>query len=206
MSGVVIWVVALALYLGFRRWYQGSRPPLSAAEIEAFMPLLPPHARANEQEVATLRRFLAADDGREFAMLNLVKLAPEPVPHPETGEPMPAMKLLESYTRPFFRALLRKGSHPAIAARVVGGYLDTWQVEADPGWTIVGYMRYRSRRDMMELITDPRFANAHAFKIAATPVTMSFPTQPRILLFVSPRVWVGLVIALAAALLHLVVR
>jgi hypothetical protein len=205
VSGVVVWGVALVLYLAFRRWYLGSRPPLSAAEIEAFIPLLPPHARANAREIATLRAFLAGDDGREFAMLNLVKLAPEPVSHPETGEPTPAMKLLESYTRPFFRALLRKGSHPAIAARVIGGYLDAWRVEDDPGWTIIGYMRYRSRRDMMELITDPRFANAHAFKIAATPVTMSFPTEPRILLFVSPRVWVGLVIALAAALLHLAV-
>jgi hypothetical protein len=205
VTGAVIWGVALALYVAFRRWYQGSRPPLSTAEIEAFIPLLPPHARANQRELATLRAFLAGDDGREFAMLNLVRLAPEPVPHPHTGTPTPAMKLLESYTRPFFRALLRKGSHPAIAARVIGGYVDTWQVEDSPGWTIVGYVRYRSRRDMMELVTDPRFADAHAFKIAATPVTMSFPTSPRILLFVSPRVWVGLVIALGAALLHLAV-
>lgn len=206
MSALVVWGVALALYLVFRRWYDGSRPPLTAAEIDAFVPRLPPHALANPAEIATLRSFLAADDGREFAMLNLVKLAPEPVANPRTGAPMPASELLEAYTRPFFRALLRKGSHPAIAARVVGGYLDSWQVPADPGWTIVGYVRYRSRRDLLELITDPRFADAHTFKIAATPVTLSFPTQPRILLFVSPRVWVGLVIALVAALVLLAVR
>lgn len=204
MSGVVIWLVALVLYLAFRLWYDGWRPPLSATEIEALLPRLPETARANAAEIATLRAFLAHDDGREFAMLNLVRIAPEPVPHPETGELMPAMDLLGVYTREFFRALARKAGHPAIVARAVGGYLDSWNVADDPGWSVVGYMRYRSRRDMLELVTDPRFANAHAFKIAATPVTLSFPTSPRILLFVSPRVWVGLVVALAAALLHLI--
>jgi hypothetical protein len=150
-----------------------------------------------------LRAFLARDDGREFAMLNLVRLAPQPVPHPTTGEPTPARALLDEYTRAFIRALLRRGGHPAIAARAAGGYLDSWNVADDPGWTIVGYMRYRSRRDMMELVVDPRFAAAHPFKIAAIETTLSFPTSPQILLFLSPRVWVGLVLALLAALLHL---
>jgi len=205
VTGLVIWAGALALYLGFRLWYDGWRPPLTATEIEGFIPRLPQSALANAAEVATLREFLARDDGREFAMLNLVRIAPQPVAHPETGELTPAMDLLSVYTREFVRALARKGGHPAIAARVIGGYLDSWNVGEDPGWTIVGYMRYRSRRDMLELVTDPRFANAHAFKIAATAVTMSFPTAPRILLFVSPRVWVGLVLALVAALVHLTV-
>lgn len=203
MTGIAIWIVAAGFYGWFRWFYDNRRPPLTAAEIDDFLPRLPEHARANTGEIATLRAFLERDDGGEFAMLNLVKLAPEPVPHPETGELMSSGKLLESYTRVFFRALVRKGCHPGMAARVIGGYLDSWNVPADPGWTIVGYMRYRSRRDMLELITDPRFANAHLFKIAATPVTMSFPTRPQILIYASPRVTVGLAIALIAALLHL---
>ena len=205
MTAIIIWLVALATYAAFRIWYGGWRGPLTAEEIEALIPRLPETTRANAKEIATLRAFLAHDDGREFAMLNLVRLAAEPVPHPETGELMPAGQLIELYTRDFFRALLRKAGHPAIAARAIGGYLDAWNVEDDPGWTIVGYVRYRSRRDMMEVVTDPRFASAHAFKIAATPVTLSFPTSPRLMLFVSPRIWVGLVIALGAALLHLAI-
>ncbi|MBY0278576.1 hypothetical protein K2Z84_24860, partial [Candidatus Binatia bacterium] len=200
MTGLLIWLVAAGLYAWFRWFYDNRRPPLTAAEIDAFLPRLPAHAHDNPAEIATLRAFLEHDDGREFAMLNLVKLAAEKVPHPETGELMSSGKLLESYTRVFFRALIRKGCHPALAARVVGGYLDSWNVPDDPGWTIIGYMRYRSRRDMMELVTDPRFANTHLFKIAATPVTMSFPTQPRILIYASPRITVALVLALAAAL------
>jgi len=205
VTGVVVWGAALVLYLAFRRWYDGPRRPLASQEIDELMARLERVSQHDPQELATLRNFLQEDDGREFAMLNLVRLAPEPIPHPKTGVPTPAMKVLEEYTKDFFPALLRRGGHPAIAARKVGGYLDSWNVPPDPGWSIVGYMRYRSRRDMMELIVDPRFDHAHAFKVAATPVTFSFPTQPRILLFVSPRIWVGLTIALLAALVHLVV-
>lgn len=206
MTGLVIWIVAAALYGWFRWFYDNRRPPLTPAEIDDFLARLPEHSRANVEEVATLRAFLERDDGGEFAMQNLVKLASEPIPHPETGELMPPAKVFEGYTRVFFRALIRKGCHPGVAGRVIGGYLDSWNVPPDPGWTMIGYMRYRSRRDMLELVVDPRFANAHLFKIAATPVTMSFPTRPMILIYASPRVTVGLAIALAAALLHLLLR
>lgn len=206
MTGVLVWVVAAALYGWFRWFYDNRRAPLAETEIDALIPRLPEHARANVEEIARLRDFLLHDDGREFAMLNLVKLAAQPVSHPETGVATPAARLLEGYTRVFFRALVRKACHPAMAARVIGGYLDSWNVAADPGWTIVGYIRYRSRRDMMELVTDPRFANAHLFKIAATPVTLSFPTAPRVLIYASPRITVGLAIALLAALLQLALR
>ena len=124
--------------------------------------------------MAALRTFLDSDDGGEFVMLNLVKAAPEKVPHPKTGEPMSSGKLLESYTRVFFRALVPQRVATPRSRRVIGPYLDSWNVPPDPGWTIIGYMRYRSRRDMLELVIDPRFADAHLFKIAATPVTMSF--------------------------------
>jgi hypothetical protein len=50
------------------------------------------------------------------------------------------------------------------------------------------------------LITDPRFGGAHAFKFAAMPQTLSFPTQPQLQALVSPTIWVGLALALVAAL------
>lgn len=36
--------------------------------------------------------------------------------------------------------LLKHGGHPALATRKVGGYVDAWMVEPDPGWSIVGFM------------------------------------------------------------------
>lgn len=203
MSPLWIWGGAALVYAAFRLWYDGIPRPLAAAEIDGLLSRLPPESLGNEAEVASMRAFLSADDGREFAMVNLVKLSSEPVAHPTTGEMMPARDVFQVYMKDFFPALLRRAGFPLLGARAIGGYVDSWNVPPDPGWTIVGYMRYRSRRDMMELVVDPRFAAAHRFKVAAMPVTFSFPTKPMAGFFMSPRAWVGLVVALVAALLHI---
>jgi hypothetical protein len=204
MTALVIWGSAAALYAFFAAWYFNWRAPLSAVEAEDYLrrilaadPLL---RERNEPDI--LRRFLETDDGRQFFMLNVVKIAPGQVADPVTGEPKPAREVMQGYTRMFLPALLRRGGHPAIVARKVGGYFDAWGVEPDPDWTIMGYVRYRSRRDLAELVCNPRFAGAHDFKFAAMPQTFSFPTQPMVLMLVSPAVTVGLVLALGAALMH----
>ena len=143
------------------------------------------------------------DDGQEFVMLNLLHLNPEPIPDPATGEPKPAGELLQRYLGPFMRQAARRAGHPLLQARKVGPYVDSWGCEPDPGWTLVGSMRYRSRRDMIELALDPRFQAGHGLKHAAMPVTFSFPTQRQPAGLMGPRVWVGLVLALAAALVQL---
>lgn len=207
---MAIWLGALALYLLFRLWYDNWRGPMTAAEVDAFMAGLTAraatdHASANNTELReTIRAFVANDDGREFVMLNLVKVARE-APDPVTGAMTDGRELMQRYSKPFIRALMARGGHPAYVARAAGGYVDAWGegIAADPGWSIVGLMRYRSRRDMAALVLDPRFEAVHPFKIAATPVTFSFPTSPMLRLFVGPRLWVGLAIALGAALMQL---
>lgn len=201
MAGFWTWGVALALYAVFLAWYVNWRGPVRAAEVDGLIGRI----LAADPEVETrndlsiMRRFLETDDGREFFMLNLVRLSPEDVADPVTGERRPARAVMSSYTRVFLPALARRAGHPAWAARKVGGYFDAWGVDEGPDWSIVGYMRYRSRRDLAELVADPRFGGAHDFKFAAMPQTFSFPTQPAVMLPAGPRVWVALALALAAA-------
>jgi hypothetical protein len=202
------WIAAAALYGLFRLYYDNWRGKLTHAEIDTFMQRAAeqrdtsgPGAEANDP--ATIRAFLEADDGREFLMLNLVRIAPGDVPHPVTGQPTPGRDLLRLYTNPFIAALIRRGGHPALAARTAGGYIDAWGVPPDPGWSIAGLMRYRSRRDLMQLATDPRFKDIHQFKLAGITETFSFPVQPFLRLFVGPRLWLALLLALAAALTQL---
>lgn len=206
MSGFVIWGGALLLYLGFRAWYDGlRRRPLTAAEVDAFMEQAESSSISEASSLPEMRGFLEADDGKEFVMLNLVKLHPEPVPHPDTGVPTKARAILQEYMSDFLPTFLKTGGLPLMQARKVGPYIDSWNVEADPDWTLVGYMRYRSRRDLMKLAVDPRFQGGHGYKFAAIPKTLSFPTQPNPIGFMGPRVWVALVLALGAALLHLAI-
>jgi hypothetical protein len=199
-----IWGAALALYLLFRLWYDSWRGPLTKAEIDAFFAEIAGRiGGGNDPEV--LRAFLEADDGKEFVMLNLVKIEPGKVTDPAGGEPMTGREAMRRYSDPFVRALLRKGGHPGMVGRKIGPYVDAWNVESDPGWSIFGLMRYRSRRDMIAMVRDPMFAEIHPYKLLGIPTTFSFPTQREVSLYLGPRVWVALVLALGAALVQLVV-
>lgn len=200
MTGIWIWGGAAALYLLFRLWYDGIRRPLTTSEIDAFMAEAARGPTAGHNDMAAVRAFLEADDGREFFMFNLVKFAEGDAPHPVTGEPAPARAMMDRYMKAFMPALLAKGGHPALAARKIAGYVDAWRVGPDPGWSIIGYMRYRSRRDMMRLVVDRRFNDIHPFKLAGTAETFSFPTRPVLMTLIGPRLWVALVLALAASL------
>jgi len=197
------WLGALAIYLLFRAWYDNWRGPLSPAEVEAFMARVESGPGAQHNDPAILRAFPEADDGREFFMFHLVKAATGEAPHPETGAPTPRQALMQRYTRTFMPALIARGGHPALAARKIAGYVDAWKVGPDPGWSIIGYMRYRSRRDMMAMATHPKFQGIHDFKILGTAETFSFPTRPMLMLLMPPRLWLALLLLLTAAFVQI---
>ena len=205
MTGAWAWPVAALLLLLFRVWYDNWRGPLRPAEIERYLARAAQLPGAEHTDLDDLRAFLTSDDGREFLMVNLVRLNPQSVPDPATGTLVPARTLLQGYLRGFMPALLRRGGHPVLVVRKVGGYIDAWQVAPDPGWTLVGLMRYRSRRDLMALATDPRFLAAYPLKRLAISQTFSFPAQRFMSGLGSPRSAVALALALAAALVHLAV-
>ncbi|MGE0044510.1 MAG: hypothetical protein AB7J28_05560 [Hyphomonadaceae bacterium] len=202
-EALLIWGAALAAYILFRAWYDNWRGPLSTNEIERFVAAIAGTPGAAVNDLAIVRRFLEEDDGREFFMLNLVRENPNDAPDPETGAMVPGRILTQRYAKAFMPALFARAGHPAIVARPAGGYLDAWNAAPDPGWSVVGYMRYRSRRDMAALASDPRFHHIHPFKIAGVAQTFSFPTRPMIRTLLGPRVWIALLLALIAALTHL---
>ena len=45
-------------------------------------------------------------------------------------------------------------------------------------WTQGAGMRYRSRRDLLEIATNPAFRGSHEFKVAAMRKTIAFPIDP----------------------------
>lgn len=203
MNPLLIWLGAVLLYGLFTFWYHNWSGPLRPEEIDAYLERLAGRPEAADPERRErMRRFLEADDGGEFFMVNLIRLHPEPVPDPETGARRPAQEVLRRYTGAFMPRVLLRAGHPTFFGPAAGRYLEQWGVEPDPGWTFAGIVRYRSRRDLMELVTDPRFDPDHAFKIAAISHTLAFPAAPATVV-VGPRIAVALVLALAAALGHL---
>lgn len=198
-----IWVVALALYFVFRLWYDNWRGPLSPQEVIDFMNQVSDLKMSEYSDPKDLRAFLEADDGKEFVMVNLVRVHTGELAHPHTGKPTKGIDLLREYGNSFVKVLVRHGGHPVLVMRKVGGYIDSWNTPPDPGWHVAGSMRYRSRRDMMQLALDPSVRDVHILKTAATATTFSFPSQVVLGLAIRPRVWVALLLTLSAALVHL---
>ncbi len=205
MPGWWVWLVAAALYGGFRLVYDNCRGRLTPEEIETMLAQAEAQGVGEVNDLSIVRKFLEEDDGREFVMVNLVRVPDTMVTHPDTGAQVPAREMMQAYSKAFMPLLIRHGGHPALASRKVGGYVDSWMVSPDPGWTIVGFMRYRSRRDMLKMVLDPAFQAAHKYKPLGVAETFSFPTQPFLRTYVSPRVSVFLVLALAAALAQLAI-
>ena len=202
MASFWVWGVALLGYAAFLGWYVNWRGPLSRAEIETLMAqmLASNVGHGDQDEMPVIRRFLEEDDGREFFMLNVIRLSETDVADPVSGEMRPVRQVMAGYTRMFMPALFARGGHPALAARRIGGMVDTWGLKEVPEWSMMGYIRYRSRRDLAHLVCNPRFSGAHAFKFAAMPQTFNFPTRPMIMTLAGPRIWVGLSFALVAAM------
>lgn len=198
-----VWIAALAAYVLFRAWYDNWRGPLRPPEIDAFIAAASAGPATSHNDMDALRAFLEADDGREFIMVNLFRVEVRDAPDPQTGQPTSGAELMSRYARMLLPALLARAGHPAMIARKVGGYVDAWRVAPDPGWSMLGCMRFRSRRDFMALVVDPRFAEAHPFRIAGTAEAFSFPARSAFRLFVGPRAWVALLIALVAALVQI---
>jgi hypothetical protein len=202
MASFWVWGVALLGYAAFLAWYVNWRGPLSKAEIETLVTQMRASnvGHGDQDEIPVIRRFLEEDDGREFFMLNVIRLSENDVADPDTGELRPVRQVMAGYTRMFMPALFARGGHPALAARRIGGMVDTWGLQEVPEWSMMGYIRYRSRRDLAHLVCNPRFGGAHAFKFAAMPQTFNFPTRPMIMTLAGPRIWVGLSFALVAAM------
>jgi hypothetical protein len=202
MASFWVWGVALLGYAAFLAWYVNWRGPLSKAEIETLVTQMRASnvGHGDQDEIPVIRRFLEEDDGREFFMLNVIRLSENDVADPGTGELRPVRQVMAGYTRMFMPALFARGGHPALAARRIGGMVDTWGLKEVPEWSMMGYIRYRSRRDLAHLVCNPRFGGAHAFKFAAMPQTFNFPTRPMVMTLAGPRIWVGLSFALVAAM------
>ena len=195
MSTFVIWATAGLVYALFWWWYVGLRPKVTPAEVEQTMGLFKADGGWTDQQRDNLRNFLANDNGKDFVMVNLLLLNR---PQKESREK------LAKYQKIFLGSLLRKAGHPVMVAMAASGNVENVACDQDEGWGAAGMIRYRSRRDLMEMLPATIGSEHHGLKLAALERTFAFPASPWFL-FGGPKLLAPLVIALVAALAHLAV-
>jgi hypothetical protein len=169
------WLVIAATYLGFFSWYTSFKGPLSPQEIEYYIEKV----NATSEELASFRKFMEEDDGRDFVMINIMEIYDTPlqIEGVEPGETTD--QVLAKYMEYMFPAMLSKASHPVFrgnAASLLA--MDIMNADGMETWTGAAGVRYRSRRDMIEISTNPEFAGRHEFKVAALAQTIAFPVAP----------------------------
>jgi hypothetical protein len=184
------------IFVAFCSWYTSCGGPLTADEIEHYVGIM--RERGGDPEgLALMRAFLEADTGDDFVMVNLIELREPPTRVAGVGPDETAQDVLGRYMEHMWPELLRRACHPVLMGVAAAPALDIWGIEGAGEWTQAGLMRYRSRRDLMDIATNPDFAGPHEFKIAAMTKTVAFPADPWGQLG-DPRLVIGLVFAVIA--------
>jgi hypothetical protein len=201
-----IWGVPAFFYLAFVSWYTDFGGPLREDEIAGYLAKFAGQGVSNEF-LSRVRDFMATDTGRQFQMVNVIDYDEDP-PDVEGAAPgESAEQLMGRYMEHMFRELLWRACHPTVMGVAAFRAMDLVGVEAlerPEEWDMAAFMRYRSRRTFMEIVTIPETRGRHEFKVAAIEKTIAYPVETRIHLG-DPRVSLGLGLFALASLLDLVV-
>ena len=164
------WILLTGIYVVFFFWYTNFEAPLTRDEADAFLAQI--QKRGNDPgQLAALTRFLYNDDGDDFVMVNLIDMRKH---DPKTGQEAPDEQL-DRYMAYMWPALFLRACHPVFFSQGRYEALDIWGIEGAQNWSQFAMMRYRSRRDMLEITINQEFQGSHDFKIAAMKKTVAFP-------------------------------
>ena len=199
-----IWSVSAVIYLLFWVWYNGIAGPLTEDEITKYSTVLGEREDLSNSSRAAVIQFMRTDDGDEFVMQNLVNFHKELVVHPDTKEKIPARKMLESYFLPFMYEMFKRAGHPVFTGSALSLNVEIWGVNSPIEWQAAGLIRYRSRRDLVELIVEPKFSNIHVYKNIALDSTFAFPVKPLQGFYSTPNSWVFLLLLNLSLIGHII--
>ena len=202
-SSKSVFAVLAVIYVAFVAWYGGRGTPLTPAETAALFARIDEGAKNEPLRDGHLReelqRLAATDDGNEFFMLNLIRYKPKaqyPAGYSYSDD---ALEADARYSRAIAPYLLRHGGVPVFIGEPEGRFLDA---EGDPVWQRIAIVRYRSRRDLLEMVADLAGQDVAVHKWASIEKTQVFPVRAGFsLIFV--RGLVAAVLVLMGLVLHL---
>jgi hypothetical protein len=180
LSGSSLLFVTLSLlFVLFSSWYDGWWiSPLTPQEGEVLFKALSGDRAENQLQSKINRKsveaFARTDDGGEFYMLNLIKNKKENDPNgADTGGDSTGVD--KRYTSVVFPLLFQRGCHPVLVSKP----LSTFSLPTiDEEWDAIFVIRYRSRRDLLEIVTTEAFQNAWGHKLATVEKTVVIPSSP----------------------------
>ena len=196
----IVWLTPLLLWGFFSFWYTNTGGPLTEEEKAHYLERMQQVDQTLPLE--SLQAFMESDTGNSLIMVNLLDLAETPPPIPGAPEDLTARDMLDHYMEFMYPELLSRASHPIYAGRAIAPAMDLSGIEGAENWTTGALMRYRSRRDLLEIATNPLFYERHDFKMAALTKTIAFPVES-MLYYADPRFILALLLFSITALIYL---
>ncbi|MEO0915646.1 MAG: hypothetical protein AAFY31_01475 [Pseudomonadota bacterium] len=143
-----LWIVLGMVYAAFIAWHEPLRTPLSEDEVRAAFGGQYAQIRQSQDEQAlAFLDFFLTDDGRPFFMVNLNAL-PKQTPDVEEAA--------RQYGTFMMTQLLPRASYPVMSTDVITGLTNSLGADLTPFERLV-VVRYRSRRDFLEIVASSEF-------------------------------------------------
>ncbi len=172
------WLFFGGLLVLFLFWHGAFESRLEQDEIERIVAAYQSQNPKSDGKV--LRQFLDEDDGKPVLMVNAIKQYPKPIEVNGKTFGETSDEALAEYTGYIFPYLIKRGSYPLFSGIASANSLESWGIDNAEEWTSGAVVRYRSRRVLAEMVTNPDFARFHDAKIAAMQKTFAFPTTSMI--------------------------
>jgi hypothetical protein len=194
---VRVWLPLAVLYVAFLFWYGGFGAPLSDEEVRGVAERLEAVAPSPEL-AARLVEFARSDDGREFFMVNLNRYRAEPRYEDgrDTGGAS-AEEVDRRYTGRMVPRLLARACHPWVMVEPI---LTLADFPGAPRYDRVTLVRYRSRRDFLDIVATDTWREDAKHKWAALEIAHAFPASPSFTLLGPRAIVLGILFAVGVAL------
>lgn len=176
MATLILFAVLAVIYVAFLIWYSGSGKPLSKQEVQRYISILEKRStgrgEAAENSTRAFHKFALEDDGKQFFMCNLVKYR-DKAQYNDGDRGLTSRAANMRYVRNTAPMLLKRACHP------YGIFKPMLNLrKADEYWDEFVVVRYRSRRDVLNMITSDKWYEGLGDKQAGLSENPNMPGKP----------------------------
>ncbi len=154
-------VIPTGIVIAFMYWYQWGARVLLPSEVNEYMAVIEAQTQSSgaRHDLPALRKFLSEDDGKPVYTVNLYNFH-DVADYPDgSGYSGTGRQAYTRFSNIMISLMAKRGSHPI--------YGSDWADQANSNWDRIVIVRYRSRRDLVNLFATDDFAEASLHKWAS---------------------------------------
>jgi hypothetical protein len=154
-------VIPLGMMMIFMYWYKWNTQILSPYEVNNYMEIIEWQTKntSSRHDLPALRKFLNEDDGKPIFTVNLYNFHKTANYPKDSGFYGSGEQAYDRFSEIMISLMLKRGSHP-----IFGSY---WSDSSASNWDRIVIVRYRSRRDLVDLFATKDFAEVSLHKWAS---------------------------------------